>query len=222
MRHWPYHKPSCQELRAIGRNMHMSPSSTELHTTSVLLTSSSSDNSDQAEILDKEDTMQEYPNNSCVHNTIASKTECKKHGERNCDSEKESSTKNAILPEKMTDGYTVTIFIKHNKVKSQLTVSLTDDGSSILQIISDYVSIPVSKLKLIHKGKIATIDNIKDMLCNKALFLAFGEISEDEEGLEHSDIDLIVKQLNVERNLAIKILRKTGNVLDAIIEIGNM
>lgn len=60
------------------------------------------------------------------------------------------------------------------------------------------------------------------MLFDKALFLAFGEVSESEEGLENTDIDLIVKQLDVERNLAVKVLRKTGNVLDAILEIGNL
>ena len=117
---------------------------------------------------------------------------------------------------------TVKIVIKHNKVKQELTVSKSDDGDSILQVISDSVGIPKSKLKLIHKGKIVTNNNIKDMLFDKASFLAFGEISESEEGLESADIDLIVGQLGIDRNLAIRTLRKTGNVLDTIIEIGNM
>lgn len=119
-------------------------------------------------------------------------------------------------------GKSVTIIIKHNKVRQELSVPSTENGDAILQMISHCVGIPVSKLKLIHKGKMVTRDNIQSMLFNKALFLAFGEISESEEGLEKEDIDLIVKQLGVERNLAVKVLRKNCNVVDAIIEIGNM
>ena len=119
-------------------------------------------------------------------------------------------------------GKSVAIIIKHNKVKQELSVPSTENGDAILQMISHCVGIPVSKLKLIHKGKMVTRDNIQSMLFNKALFLAFGEISESEEGLIKEDIDLIVKQLGVERNLAVKVLRKNGNVVDAIIEIGNM
>lgn len=116
----------------------------------------------------------------------------------------------------------VTIIVKHNKCKHELSVQKKLPGKASLQVISNALCIPVSKLKLIHKGKMATSDNIHGMLCDKALFLAFGEVSESEEGLEKTDIDLIVKQLDVERNLAVKILRKTGNVLDAILEIGNL
>ena len=46
-----------------------------------------------------------------------------------------------------------------------------------IQVIWDADCIPKSKLKLIRKGKIATSNNIKEMLVDKALFLAFGEIS---------------------------------------------
>ena len=52
--------------------------------------------------------------------------------------------------------------------------------------------------------------------------MAFGDVSETEEGLEKADIDLIVDQLGIDRNLAFRTLRKAGNVLDAIIDIGNM
>lgn len=114
------------------------------------------------------------------------------------------------------------IIVKHNKCKHELSVQKELPGKASLQVISNALCIPVSKLKLIHKGKMATSDNIHGMLFDKALFLAFGEVSESEEGLEKTDIDLIVKQLDVERNLAVKVLRKTGNVLDAILEIGNL
>ena len=72
-----------------------------------------------------------------------------------------------------------------------------------IQVIQDSVSIPKSKLKLIRKGKIATSNNIKEMLVDKALFLAFVKISYlSEEGLESADIDFIVEQLGVARDLA--------------------
>lgn len=126
------------------------------------------------------------------------------------------------ITENVCKGSSVTIIIKHNKCKHELSVQKQLPGKALLQVISNALCIPVSKLKLIHKGKMVTSDNIHGMLFDKALFLAFGEVSESEEGLEKTDIDLIVKQLDVERNLAVKVLRKTGNVLDAILEIGNL
>lgn len=190
------------------------------------------DNSGSGE-LKKEDLSEECSNYSSQvnNNSSVNKGERKKDVEKTFDSDKLSNAIQQIcLPpsqennktENIIEKETVKIVIKHNKVKEELTVSKSDTGDSILQVISDSVSIPKSKLKLIHKGKIATSDNIKEMLFDKALFLAFGEISESEEGLERADIDLIVEQLGIDRNLAVRTLRKAGNVLDAIIEIGNM
>ena len=209
----------------------MSPDSTGNYNASLLKSPFLVDNNGQGEIYNKQDIPHECTNTSSVSNGSTFKAECEKDGERTCDSNNISSAMEQVdlsslqesnEAENITEKKTVTIIVKHNKVKHELTVATTEDGDSILQIISDTVSIPRSKLKLIHKGKIATRDNMKDMVFDKALFLAFGEVSESEEGLEKTDIDLIVKQLDVERNLAIRILRKTGNVLDAIIEIGNM
>ena len=177
----------------------------------------------------KQDGCQEHY--SCINDKgFVGNTEGEKNGEKTSVWDHPSNMTEGISPislkesEKDEDVFgeeTVKIIIKLNKVKQELCVSRTQDGKTILQVISDAVSIPVSKLKLIHKGKMATCDNIQGMLFNRATFLAFGEISESEEGLEKADIDLIVKQLDVERNLAVKVLRRTGNVLDAIIEIGN-
>lgn len=230
MRHWPDHKPSCQDLRNSDSETNFSPASTGHSSTIFLKSTTLVDDSSQAEIYNKQDIQHECSYSFSVSNSPASKTECEKSRERtcglnmNCAMEQMclSSSQESNEAGNVTEKKTVTIVIKHNKVKHELTVSTMDDGSSILQVISDSVRIPLSKLKLIHKGKIAICDNIKDMVFDKALFLAFGEVSESEEGLEKTDIDLIVKQLDVERNLAIRVLRKTGNVLDAIIEIGNM
>lgn len=170
---------------------------------------------------------------STISNCFVCKVQKKDDGEGTFECSQQDDTMNQVhqTPLKELDtcksentfiGKSVTIIIKHNKVRQELSVPSTENGDAILLMISHYVGIPVSKLKLIHKGKMVTRDNIQSMLFNKALFLAFGEISEIEEGLEKEDIDLIVKQLGVERNLAVKVLRKNGNVVDAIIEIGNM
>ena len=191
------------------------------------------DNNGSREPLNKEYISEQCSNNSSHVNSDSSVNEEKwnKGRERTFDSDKLSTAMQQIcLPcsqegnktENSAEMETFKIVIKHNKVKQELTVSKSDNGNSILQVISDSVSIPKSKLKLIHKVKIVTNNNIKEMLFDEALFLAFGEISESEEGLESVDIDLIVGQLGIDRNLAIRTLRKTDNVLDAIIEIGNM
>ena len=191
------------------------------------------DNNGSREPLNKEYISEQCSNNSSHVNSDSSvnEEEWNKGRERTFDSDKPSTAMQQICLPSSQEGNktengaemeTFEIVIKHNKVKQELTVSKSDNGNSILQVISDSVSIPKSKLKLIHKGKIVTNNNIKDMLFDKALFLAFGEISESEEGLESADIDLIVGQLGIDRNLAIRTLRKTDNVLDAIIEIGNM
>ncbi len=48
-----------------------------------------------------------------------------------------------------------------------------------------------------------------------------GECAESEEGVDSMDIDVIMKQLSVDRNTAVKALKNTGDVVDAIFEISN-
>lgn len=234
--HWSYHKQSCQDINTKGSERNASPISVSSVRFSNSLHYKSSfevDNSGLNQLYNKEDISEECANyySHVSGNCCVNEGEWEKGGRKKIDSDKLSNAMQQIcLPcsqesnetEKVTEKETVSIVIRHNKVKHELTVSKSDNGNSLLQVISDSVSIPISKLKLIHKGKIATSENIKEMLFNRALFLACGEVSESEEGLEKTDIDLIVEQLDVDRNLAIRTLRKTGSVLDAIIEIGNM
>ena len=172
---------------------------------------------------------------SSLPRVITSRSIChvqnKQDEERSCDCLQQNSAMNEVCHtsfqeldkyENILSSKSVKIIVKHNKVRHELCIPTAENGNAILQAISDCVSIPVSKLKLVHKGKMVTADNIQGMLFNRVLFLAFGEISENEEGLEKEEIDLIVKQLSVDRNLAVRVLRKTGNVVDAIIETGNM
>ena len=246
VRHWQCHKPACEDFRKDSVHVSSSesskyykarhesdvPLSTECSGNVLFLNSSLPDDSPRTIENNKEGGAQESHRSSTFisYKNSVSKTECQEHGEQTCECNQQSSlTKGICLAssdqsKQARDNCkdTVSIFVKHNKIKRELCVPATENGQAILQAISDSVSIPVSKLKLVHKGKMATCENIQDMLFNKALFMAFGEISESEEGLEKADIDLVVKQLGVERNLVVRVLRKTGNVLDTIIEIGNM
>ena len=53
------------------------------------------------------------------------------------------------------------------------------------------------------------------------LFAFSGERAESEEGVNSTDIDIIMKQLRVDRNTAVKALKSTGDVVDAMLEISN-
>lgn len=120
------------------------------------------------------------------------------------------------------NGDIVSIFIKHNKEKKKVEIAKNpDDSNSTFQQISDFLRIPVGKLKLIHKGKMVVPENVNTFLTHGALFLAFGEVCECEDGLDKTDIDILIKQLNVDRNVAVKALKQTGTLLDAIFDIGN-
>ena len=48
-----------------------------------------------------------------------------------------------------------------------------------------------------------------------------GEQAENEDGVDVGDIEVIMKQLHVDRNTAVKALKNTGDVVDAIFEISN-
>lgn len=126
-----------------------------------------------------------------------------------------------IVSESSKKDNNILIFIKHNKAKSELELEMPQDGETIYQHISNFLQIPVTKLKLVCKGKIITADNVSSVIHNKAVFLALGEASESEDGLDKGDIDTLMRQLNVERNIAVKALKRTGSLLDAIFDVGN-
>ena len=48
-----------------------------------------------------------------------------------------------------------------------------------------------------------------------------GEQSENEDGVDARDVEIIMNQLHVDRNAAVKALKTTGDVVDAIFEISN-
>ncbi|XP_071951673.1 uncharacterized protein [Antedon mediterranea] len=113
----------------------------------------------------------------------------------------------------------LTIVIKCHKEKIKVNISKHWNGEEILNHIS--VAIKIKKLKLIHKGRIMNADNVLECVRENALFQAIGEKNEDEDGLNSSDIDCIVAQAKVNRNEAVRALRRTGDVVDAILYISN-
>ena len=115
----------------------------------------------------------------------------------------------------------VVVYVKYAKVKHKVEINFPCMGHQALEHFSRVLHIPLERLKLIHKGQLQTQYNIMERLKQNSVYLAFGEMNESEDGLEAEDIELIMKQLSVERNVAIRALRKTNCVIDAILEIGN-
>ncbi len=115
----------------------------------------------------------------------------------------------------------ITVVVKANKQKHHIDLQEHLTAADIIKIFAYNLQIPFDKLKLIHKGKFITEKNIKDFVKNKAVFQAFGEKAESEEGLQSEDIDILMKQLSVDRNVAVKALKKEGDVVDAILHITN-
>lgn len=94
------------------------------------------------------------------------------------------------------------------------------DGAVIFKIISNETSVPFDSMKVIIKGKMVTSDNITDYICDKTLVMVLGSAMESAEGLEVKDIECLMSQLGVSRNIAISALRKCGSLLDAMVEVG--
>ena len=114
-----------------------------------------------------------------------------------------------------------TITVKANKEKLSINLQTSWSQSQIMKMIAHRTQIPLDKLKLIHKGKMVKRRELPDVVKNKAVFQAIGEQAESEAGLEARDVEVLMKQLSVERNEAIKALRQEGDVLDAILCFAN-
>ena len=112
---------------------------------------------------------------------------------------------------------TITVKYQNEKYKFELQEHM--EGQQIMELIVDKVHIPLEKLTLVHKGKKVNSENVKSLIRDKAVFMAIGEKAENEEGLNKDDIKVLMKQLSVERNVAVKALRETGDVVDAILHI---
>ncbi|KAK3593605.1 hypothetical protein CHS0354_018702 [Potamilus streckersoni] len=113
------------------------------------------------------------------------------------------------------------IFVKYNKVKHKIYIQKSWTGSEIYKVLSHELKIPLEKLKVIHKGKLLSVECIGEAIEERAVLQAIGEMAASDEGLDKRDVGVMMQQLGLERNDAIKALRKTkGDLIDAIIEAG--
>ncbi|XP_041076446.1 uncharacterized protein LOC121295625 [Polyodon spathula] len=113
-------------------------------------------------------------------------------------------------------GCSVTIKVKHNTLKHTLQLPEGTTGLDCYGLISRHLRVPAEKMRLVSKGKLVRRCNIVDFLNESAVFHAFGRQSECEDGLDERDIEVLMTQLSVERNVAVRVLHKTGGVINAM------
>ena len=125
------------------------------------------------------------------------------------------------LPEVDPEQPSICIRVKANKKKYAITLQSDWSGATMMKVVSHNLRIPLDQLKLIRQGKQVTVETMGEVVMNKAMFQAIGEEAEDEDGLEAEEIELVMRQATASRNQAVRSLRKTGDVIDAIFDIAN-
>lgn len=125
------------------------------------------------------------------------------------------------VPELDVTKEVVTIIVKANKIKHKIELNQHWTGNNIFKVLSHTLKIPLEKIKLIHKGKKVDTVSIASCIFNKAVFQAIGEQAENEDGIDKQDIDILMTQMSIERNDAIKALKENTDVLDAIMKMAN-
>lgn len=119
---------------------------------------------------------------------------------------------------------TIPISIKYSSTTYHIHLDNDPNLSKSEQfdLIAKHIHIPSDRLKLIYKGKRYTKENWSDLnLISNMIFLSIGEQNEDETDIDSKDIDCIMKQMNIDRNTAIKALKLHPNIIDAILYLGN-
>lgn len=106
----------------------------------------------------------------------------------------------------------------HMHLNNDANLSKTEQ----FDLIANHIRISSDHLKLICKGKRYTKENWHDLnLTSNMTFLSIGEQTEDETGVDTKDIECIMKQMNVDRNTAVKALKLYPDTIDAILYLGN-
>lgn len=113
------------------------------------------------------------------------------------------------------------IIVKSNREKHSIDIQRTWTGQNVFKVLACKLKIPLDTLKIINKGKVMTPDIIQSCIEDKALFQAIGEQAANEDGVDKRDIELMMKHLKISRNEAVLSLKRKGDVIDAILEIGN-
>ncbi|KAK6173572.1 hypothetical protein SNE40_016997 [Patella caerulea] len=113
------------------------------------------------------------------------------------------------------------ITVKFFKQRHKIDINDSWTSDEILKYLSCQLEIPLEKIKIIHKGKLLTREIIRENIGPKSVLQLIGEKAANEQGLDKRDIDVMMKQLGVERNAAVNTLRQKGDLIDAIIEAAN-
>ncbi|KAK7114763.1 uncharacterized protein [Littorina saxatilis] len=121
----------------------------------------------------------------------------------------------AILP-----GQEITL--RYNKEKHKFKVCDAWEAQTIFRKMSSFLSCIPDNMRVIHKGKQLSVDTVRSAVSRGAVFQVLGEKMENEEGLVTKDVELLMQQMGLERNTAVKALRQSKGVLiDAIMTVGN-
>lgn len=116
------------------------------------------------------------------------------------------------------DDADITASIKHDRQKYQLKYSQQWNGSVIMKLIAEKTKVPIDDMKVIIKGRIMTSDDIVEHLKAKVLIMVIGTAQLPAEGLDDRDITCLINQMSIDRNEAIRVLRKNdGSLLDSIL-----
>ncbi|PIK44323.1 hypothetical protein BSL78_18830 [Apostichopus japonicus] len=115
----------------------------------------------------------------------------------------------------------VNITVMSNKKKHKLNVNITLSSTQMWDNIAAKIHVPAEQLKMIHKGHKIDKDDIHRVMAEKAVFQAIGMESLNEEGLDPDNISYIMRKMSTDRNTAISALRLKGDVIDAILYLGN-
>ncbi|KAH3835139.1 uncharacterized protein LOC127878930 [Dreissena polymorpha] len=110
------------------------------------------------------------------------------------------------------------ITVKYNKDKRSLNVQLSWTGEALYKYFAHSLHIPLENLKIIHKGKIMSRENIIETVKNKAVYQVFGEAAENEDDVDQRDIAVMMEQTGMDRNRVVRVLKKKGDLIDALLD----
>lgn len=115
----------------------------------------------------------------------------------------------------------IEITVKAGSTKAKLCVNSNWPGEFIFRLISSYTRIALGDMKVIVRGKVYTAETISTALSNKTLVMVLGTAVLDSEGVDDKDIEVLMKQMHIDRNRAVTSLKKTGSLVDSMLDVGN-
>lgn len=140
-----------------------------------------------------------------------------------CKTREESEGNDRLKREEFEEDITdyINITVLSNKKKHKLDVSPTWSSTQIWTHITKKIHVPADELKMIHRGRKIDKEVIGECIGHRAVFQAIGVEALSEEGLDSQNVDYVMDKMKTDRNTAISALRLKGDVIDAILYLGN-